>query len=189
MRNTFVTLGAAALIAGCASSSADSRQPTGGPVEGTADTHCGSRVRLTSMYACERGVAVQSQPGSSFGAEGSVMFGSSGADDDCKYDVSWSASEIRRDVDVTFTVIAHARGLGTSVAGAAPRAEVYLNETHPAPNTEQASVEAPAGVYRVGPVRFDATGLWVVRFHLFEQCAETSPDSPHGHAAFYVDVP
>jgi hypothetical protein len=177
----------ALVLAACASSSQTPSPQPGGPVAGAPDSHCGARVRLTSAYACVG--AVQGQSGSSAGgAEAPVMFGTSGADDDCKYDVSWSLADVRRDVDVTFSRVAHARGLGTAVVGAAPRAELYLNDQHPGPNTLQTPVEEAPGAYRIGPVRFDAPGRWTVRFHLFEQCAETSPDSPHGHAAFYLDV-
>ena len=38
-------------------------------------------------------------------------------------------------------------------------------------------------------VRFDAKGRWTVRFHLHEECADEAPDSPHGHIAFFIDVP
>jgi hypothetical protein len=46
-----------------------------------------------------------------------------------------------------------------------------------------------AGVYEVGPITFDQSGTWVVRFHIFEDCSDAPADSPHGHAAFYLDVP
>jgi hypothetical protein len=41
----------------------------------------------------------------------------------------------------------------------------------------------------VGPIVFDQPGKWVVRFHFFENCDDLVEDSPHGHAAFYVQVP
>jgi hypothetical protein len=65
---------------------------------------------------------------------------------------------------------------------------VFLNDTHPAPNTDQKSTEGPDGTYRVGPIRFDGKGQWTVRFHFHEDC-DDSETSPHGHAAFFVSVP
>jgi hypothetical protein len=67
---------------------------------------------------------------------------------------------------------------------------VYLSDTHVAPTTDQKFLEtAMPGVYTVGPVRFDASGMWTVRFHFFETCTDFAEDSPHGHAAFYLNVP
>jgi hypothetical protein len=37
-------------------------------------------------------------------------------------------------------------------------------------------------------VRFDASGKWTVRFHFSADCAD-AVDSPHGHVAFFVNVP
>ncbi len=77
-----------------------------------------------------------------------------------------------------------------AAVGATPvRVEVFLDETHPAPNTDVVVTEGPTGTYQIGPVRFDKPGKWTVRFHFNEQCEDTEADSPHGHAAFYVDVP
>jgi len=58
-----------------------------------------------------------------------------------------------------------------------------------APNTRPITKIISPGVYSVGPVRFDQAGRWTVRFHFFETCLDAREDSPHGHAAFYVDVP
>lgn len=48
-----------------------------------------------------------------------------------------------------------------------------------------------SGVYRIGPETFfDVSGLWYVRFHFNENCCDgANADSPHGHAAYYVNVP
>jgi hypothetical protein len=51
------------------------------------------------------------------------------------------------------------------------------------------SKEGPPGTYVTSPVTFDAPGEWTIRFHFFEQCADVLPSSPHGHAAFFVNVP
>ena len=44
------------------------------------------------------------------------------------------------------------------------------------------------GIYQ-GTVVFNGPGEWTVRFHIHEECADLLPDSPHGHAAFHIDVP
>jgi hypothetical protein len=43
-------------------------------------------------------------------------------------------------------------------------------------------------VFQGGPLRFDRSGRWVVRFHFYEDCND-GESSPHGHIAFFVDVP
>ena len=119
---------------------------------------------------------------------GDPMYGASGDDDDCKYHVAWSAGPISRNVATTLTVSLVAKASGQAVGGAEPYADVTLGDTHAAPGTGQTSVEGPPGTYKIGPIVFDEPGLWTVRFHFFETCADT-PDSPHGHAAFYVSIP
>ena len=127
---------------------------------------------------------------------GPTMDDSSGDDDDCKYHVSWTSTPIGENRDVTFTVVAttktDGKPLGSSTgagADANPLAEIYLNDTHPAPNTNQVATETTPGTYTIGPVQFDAPGNWTVRFHFYEVCSDVADDSPHGHAAFYVQVP
>jgi hypothetical protein len=77
----------------------------------------------------------------------------------------------------------------SGVTGAGLDAEVFLTDKHPAPNSMQATMESGGGSYTIGPVVFDESGTWTVRFHIFENCFDTLPTSPHGHAAFFVDVP
>src|SRR5437867_328431 len=81
------------------------------------------------------------------------------------------------------------RTIVVSPTAAKPRAEVYLSDVHPAPNTRQKPVEESPGTYTVGPIRFDAPGQWTVRFHFFEECADVLEESPHGHVAFLAQVP
>jgi hypothetical protein len=119
---------------------------------------------------------------------GDTMYNAEGDDDDCKYHVAWTATPICQGPEATFSVRLTAKADGSPASGANPRLEVFLSDTHPAPNTAQAARETSAGNYSVGPVRFDAAGQWTVRFHLFETCID-SADSPHGHAAFYLSVP
>jgi hypothetical protein len=127
---------------------------------------------------------------------GPTMYDGHGSDDDCKYDVAWTSSPICENQPVYFTVIVTKRTDGTALTGANPRPDVVLNCSHPIPNgpdgqpTARAqSPEIAPGTYVVGPVIFDKPGKWVVRFHFREECLDNSPESPHGHAAFWADVP
>jgi hypothetical protein len=126
------------------------------------------------------------QPGSTYGP---THDGDVADDDDCKYHVSWTSTPICENEGVTFTVTATYLTNGTPLTGANTLAEVYLNSTHPAPNSGQMTSECSPGVYTVGPILFDEEGVWTVRFHFNEQCSDLAPSSPHGHAAFYVKVP
>jgi len=109
-------------------------------------------------------------------------------DDDCKYHVTFTNTCVARNLNVTFTVTATVRGSNAPLTGAATSAEVFLNDTHPAPNSGQRTTENN-GVYTIGPIRFDASGLWTVRFHFYEMCDDTVENSKHGHAAFLINVP
>jgi hypothetical protein len=119
---------------------------------------------------------------------GPTMFNAEGDDDDCKYHMSFTVDPVRKNQNVSFTVTVSTLASPAPAKGAAVRAEVYLDETHPAPNTDQKAVETSPGVYTVGPIEFDASGRWTVRFHFYEDC-DDGEESPHGHAAFYIDVP
>ena len=170
-------------LAGCPGAS-------GGPVDGGVDTHCvapdgGQIVQATSTTAC---VPVE-QDGGMVMETGETNYNAFAADDDCKYDVQFTVSSVRQNENVTFVVKPTSRVDGSKVTGAAARAEVYLNDTHPAPNARTTTVESPAGTYTIAPVVFDASGRWTARFHFFENCADESEESPHGHAAFFIDVP
>jgi hypothetical protein len=131
-----------------------------------------------------------------------TMYGQSGSDDDCKYDVSWTSTPICENGNVFFTVKAKKRAFadgGSALAdeppltGATVQPEVTLNCTHIAPNPSMPTsfIETPAGsgIYKVGPVVFDEKGKWDVRFHFNECCDDGPADSPHGHAAFWINVP
>jgi hypothetical protein len=120
---------------------------------------------------------------------GSTQYNSEGNDDDCKYHVKFTETPVRRNENVSFTVTAATLADGHPATGANIEAEVFLSDTHPAPNSGQATTEKSGGVYDVGPIKFDAAGRWTVRFHLHEDCQDATEDSPHGHIAFYIDVP
>lgn len=175
---------------GCSSSGGGD---TGGFVKGPADTHCGAKVQPTSQASCHLTSDAGAGAGGMGSSYGSTLDNAEADDDDCKYHVKWTATPIAQGQDVTFTLVTATKSDGKPAVGAAPAgysmAEVFLNDTHPAPNTDQKAPESPVGTYAVGPVRFDAPGKWTVRFHLFENCTDLAPDSPHGHAAFYVQVP
>ncbi len=169
-----------AFVSGC--SSGDQRGPAGGPVAGPLDTHCGTRVQVTRQASCQTsGSPVPIDPGS-------TMLNAEGDDDGCKYHLKFTASPVYENTDVTVTVTATTKADGAVATGANVDAEVYLDSTHPAPNSGQRTTETSPGTYRIGPVRFDKAGRWTFRFHLFEQCLDSVPDSPHGHAAFFIDV-
>lgn len=124
---------------------------------------------------------------------GATMYGHHGIDDDCKYDVTWTSTPIceNQPVYFTVTVMTHAGGEPSPVTGANPRPDVVLACVHTGPNSpapKDPSPETSPGTYTVGPVVFDKPGRWNFRFHFFETCND-QPDSPHGHAAFYIQVP
>lgn len=177
----------------------------GGAVSGAADKHCGSKVVTVDPNACSEmggaggmggggGAGGKGGAGGSAGGAGGSMgdygptnYGMEADDDDCKYHVVWTSTPVCENSGVTFTVTVTAKADGKPVTGASPIAEVFLNDKHPSPMTGSSS-EGPPGTYQVGPIVFDAPGEWTVRFHLFETDCDTD-DSPHGHAAFYIDVP
>jgi hypothetical protein len=126
---------------------------------------------------------------------GATMYGTEGDDDDCKYHVSYEATPLCENDGIYFTVTAHYLTRdGAPLTGACTQAEVCLNNSHvgPAPWDVVGSekvVEGPPGTYTIGPVQFDEPGTWTVRFHFNEFCCDVLADSPHGHAAFFMDIP
>ncbi|CAN5765198.1 hypothetical protein BH09MYX1_BH09MYX1_31670 [soil metagenome] len=199
--------------------------PPGGPVQGTADSHCGITKNTWTQAVCQNppkdgGVsdaaaldaaadatvdagisdsssdaqkhevdgAPHDEDAGAGGDYGETLYNASGADDDCKFDFAWSSTPIYKDTDVTFTVDITSRFDGAKPVAADPYPEVFLDATHPAPNSGTKSKDLGNGRYSVGPVRFDRAGRWTVRFHVYENCID-SEESPHCHVAFYVDVP
>jgi hypothetical protein len=163
--------------------------PVGGPVAGPADTHCdlpdgGVFAQVTHQSVCN--LPVQDAGPTDYGA---TNYNSEANDDDCKYHVAFTETPVQENIHVSFTVTATTLIDGQPATGANTIAEVYLNDTHPAPNSGQVTTESPPGTYAVGPIVFDAPGQWTVRFHLHENCQDQTDDSPHGHAAFFISVP
>jgi hypothetical protein len=130
---------------------------------------------------------------------GPTNYGTSAADDDCKYDVSWTSTPVCLNGNVYFTVTAKKRAGGDGgpalsdeppLTGASVSAEVINSDCATiALNSGQATSEQGGGVYKVGPIVFGKSGKWSVRFHFNECCSDDPEDSPHGHAAFWVNVP
>ena len=170
----------------------------GGPSPGPADAHCGTKVHPTTKGVCPMGTGGGGAGGAGTGGSGGMggmmsdfgdtLYGTQGDDDDCKYHVTWTSSPIREHQNVTFTLSLVRKEDGQPAVGAVPDIEAFLNDTHPAPNSKQVPSETSPGHYTAGPIQFDAPGKWTVRFHFYEQCND-GDTSPHGHAAFYVDVP
>jgi hypothetical protein len=187
----------------------------GAPTPGAADTHCnGVAPQPVSEASCgvndaglSGGGTVGDAGDDDAGAAddcdyGATMFGNEGDDDDCKYHVVWSATELCEGTPgVTFTATITSLVDGSPVTGIPqgiimevfqptdPNASCDDQSTHPSPEANNL-IESPAGsgTY-TGRVVFDASGQWTVRFHIHEECADVLDDSPHGHAAFRLTLP
>jgi hypothetical protein len=179
---------------------------TAAAITGPADMHCtvgGVAVKM-EIGACLMGGSgtptvdaanADSDGGADGGASGGTSdFGATldnaeGDDDDCKYHVSWTSTEVKENAGVTFEVTVTRLADGMPATGADVQIEAFLDTTHPTPTIVIPTNELGGGKYRVGPLVFDKPGNWTVRFHLYEMCSDQNQDSPHGHAAFYVQVP
>ena len=182
-------------------------------MSGTADTHCkGLPATVVDPAACKGSSgaggaagaagagagAPSSMPGANGDcpnadpAYGDIGYGVEADDDDCKYHVKWSIPPFARGQQVSFTMVATKLTDGSPVTAATLRAELFvpceLTHVPPAIDFNASSIETSPGTYTIGPVAFDAPGHWAVRFHLSEACND-GPTSPHGHVAFYVNVP
>jgi hypothetical protein len=120
---------------------------------------------------------------------GDTMYGTEADDDDCKYHVVYSTTPVCDPAGATFTVTVTKKVDEKPLTGASAHVEAFLSDVHLSPTTNPHSTEQAGGVYAIGPVKFDKPGKWTVRFHFFETCSDTPADSPHGHAAFFIDVP
>jgi len=179
--------------------------PGGGPVTGAADMHCAGKKQPTDMATChpaDAGTAdaasvdaasdaVSDAAGETTEAKpdyGPTMVGTEVDDDDCKYHVKWSITPTHVNEDETVSVTIMRTVDGMPALGADPNLEIFLDETHPAPNSGASATDAGNGSYTIKGVRFDASGKWTLRFHMYESCVD-GETSPHGHAAFFVTVP
>ena len=212
LRNLFALALTSGLVFNAGCSSDGDKAPmsaAGGPVPGSADAHCtdGSPIEVIAE-ACTKpsaDAAAGGAPGEPADCNethddeyGETQFNSEGNDDDCKYHASWISTPISLNQDLTLTVttsnLTTQQPLEALADGKRPlsRVEVYqpCNPTRrgPAQNAKAEFAETAPGVYTGGPLRFDQAGRWVVRFHFYEQCFD-GEGSPHGHIAFFVDVP
>lgn len=202
MRLLHVTLLAALAFTAC---SKDDDTPSttagGGPVTGAADTHCTvptKKVVTVDKAMCspagdagmDGGASMDGGMTSDAGMEeeAPVMYGSAGDDDDCKYHMEWSITPTHVNEDETVTLTLTTLADGKPATGAAPELEVFLTDSHPAAKLGDEATEVSPGKYQIKGLRFDASGKWTMRFHVFDSCAD-SETSPHGHAAFFVNVP
>ncbi len=182
--------------------------PPGGPVSGNPDAHCGTKSQVTNAAACtpeptgSGGGTTGSSSSATTGAGGSTGAGgeaseygvtlenAEGDDDDCKYHVKWTSTDIYENNNVTITAVITTKSDGKPATSGEIDSEIFLNDTHPAPNSPDKKVtETTPGTYTIGPVKFDKAGKWTLRFHIHEECSDLTEDSPHGHVAFYVNVP
>lgn len=171
----------------------------GGPVAGPADAHCVDEAGMNivqSIGACTTaavvdGVEDEHEEGEEEHEEEElgVFYGSEANDDDCKYRVSFTHSCIVQNQPVTFDVTLRRSGDGSVATGAMPSTVEAFLDDHPSPSNSFTGPERTPGTYAIGPVLFDRPGRWTVRFHFFETCSDIPEDSPHGHTAFYIDVP
>jgi hypothetical protein len=190
----FVICAGAAPLASCGSSNDG---PVGGAVAGALDMHCGTMTQQIGQCVTDTGgtdagaAAADPDGGTSTGGSdfGDTMYNAAGNDDDCKYHVVWTSTPIRQNTDVTFNVTLTRLLDMTPSTGDDITIEAFLTDTHPTPSVDIKSMDKGGGNYSVGTVRFDAAGMWTVRFHFNEMCSDAPEDSPHGHAAFFVNVP
>lgn len=151
------------------------------------DAHCGANVQTTSQASCHPDAgAADAGSGTGYGA---TLSNASGDDDDCKYHASWTSSPVCEQSSVIFRLTATNKTDGSPATGADVIVESFLGLTHPSLTPVVHTTEGPLGTYVTDPIRFDAPGEWTVRFHLFDGCDDTLADSPHGHIAFFVQVP
>jgi hypothetical protein len=194
---------AAAILFAASCGSSPPSGPVGGFVSGPADDHCSMNDAMTmqSVGVCvadtggDDAAAPTGDGGDDGGAAvpepyGDPLDNNDGFDDDCKYHVTVESTPIRLNADVTFTVTVVGLDPATPATGAKPYEEITLNDAHVSPSNPTA-VETPpgSGIYKIGPIKFDRAGQWIVRFHLFGTCSDTPEDSPHAHIAFKINVP
>jgi hypothetical protein len=155
----------------------------GGAADGGGDTAAGGATDCNQTHDAEYG---------------DTLYNSEGDDDDCKYHASWTSTPIRLNEAVTLTLTTTDKATGAPLEALADgkvpltRLDVYQpcdpNRRGPSQNLTAPIKETMPGVFTVGPIKFDQSGRWVVRFHLYEQCVD-GDTSPHGHIAFFVEVP
>lgn len=162
----------------------------GGPTTDPADDHCGpdSGAIVQETGACVTEAPTTADAGPEEQTPG-PWGGTASADDDCKYDVGYTVTPVCENNDVTFTLTMKKRTDHSAVTGAGPSLEVLDPAGIPAAEGSATASETSPGVYKITPIHFNKKGKWTIRFHFFESCSDTPEDSPHGHAAFFINVP
>jgi hypothetical protein len=167
-----------------------------GAVAGAADQHCiaedGMEIAQDIGMCTTGGEAGEEDEEHEEEEEHAIFTGREADDDDCKYHVRFENTCVALNEPVTFTLTLTRKFDDMPGSGATPAyPEIYLanDPTHISPSNNITAREGPAGTYEIGPIVFDQSGRWVIRFHYFEECSDLPENSPHGHAAFYIDVP
>jgi len=163
-----------------------------GAVAGAADDHCGTSFQVIGACQAAAEEAEGEEHEHEEEEEHAIQFGREADDDDCKYHVAFENTCVALNQPVTFTLSLTRLMDNMPGAGTNPEnPEIFLENdlTHISPSNNITATEGPAGTYEIGPVIFDRSGRWVVRWHYFENCSDIPEDSPHGHVAFYIDVP
>ncbi len=182
----------------------------GAATPGPADDHCasaapdGGQLVEAVTLGCGLDAALPGDDGGITCPYGTTKYLAEADDDDCKYHVAWTSTPICETPGASyFTIHATYKSNGSPLIGAAPSVEVFVTSPpdcgagqpvcdtctpHPGPMFTVKMVESsPAGTY-VAPIEFDQAGIWTLRFHFFETCAD-APNALHGHVAFHVTVP
>lgn len=160
---------------------------SGGPTLGAEDTHCDDVTTVTEadchlMPSADAGTMPEHE-------HEVIRFNGEADDDDCKYHVVLLSTGAAQQSDTTLTLSVTTKATGKPTVGAAPELEVYLSDSHPAPEVATKVTEPSPGTYVLAPVRFDTAGRWTVKVHLFDECTDVSEHSPHSHVSFAFDVP
>lgn len=195
-----VTAAMMALTPACGGDDDDSsanNAATGGPVKGATDNHCVDTQGKDIIQSVDFSVCPSTKHRAispRHGDEehyGTTLYNDSGSDDECKFDVSISAENVRIDSDSTISLSLTTRETNKAATGAKPYIEAFLDDTHPLPGATPTGEETSDGEYKFSNVKFDASGRWTVRFHFYGDCETTAMAStePHSHVAFYMDVP
>src|SRR4051812_30393751 len=111
-----LTFGGLLTLSGCGNGDSFS---TAAAVKGTADAHCaGKPAQATDPAVCKmEGMATADD-------YGDTMSGSEGDDDDCKYHVRWTSTDVAESQDVTFRVVVTKKTDESALTGANPAVEV-----------------------------------------------------------------
>jgi hypothetical protein len=163
-----------------------------GPVAGPADDHCaGGKVQEVDPAVCQAGPPDAGADDGGAEEPAPVRYNAAADDDDCKYHVSFTTSAaVALNTNVFFTAKATKKSDGTAASwGSMDALEVVTADMTQAVDVKDPPVQSPVGTAKFGPVKFNRSGKWIVRFHIHEECTDNDEASQHGHVAFFVNVP